>query len=164
MLPKQNRNPKEIISKYKSYGEKNRGGSTSKVVTTSSNGEVKEYTDKQSIEEVIAPAHEEKQHQTEGRSQLHDENFISKLGTYGDGPEINKVLTGQFKYPQNTSKATKEVSTACKQPENMDIVKEIPDTKKGIRLLKKHWRKEDNLPVLMVNMQVAIKLPFDINI
>ena len=46
---------RRLFSNIRVMEQKIKGGSTSKVVITSSSGEIKEYTDKKSIEKVIAP-------------------------------------------------------------------------------------------------------------
>lgn len=40
------------------------------------------------METVIATSNEAKYHATEGGSQLHQKEFIDKLGTYGDGSNL----------------------------------------------------------------------------
>ena len=69
-----------------------KGGSTSKVIITSNDGSVREYINTKAMEDIIAKSNEAKYHATEGESQLHQKDFIDKLGTYGDGPNINEVL------------------------------------------------------------------------
>ena len=66
-----------------------RSGSTSKVIVTSTDGSVKEFFNKKDMEEVISKSNEAKYHATEGGSQLHQKEFTERLGTYGEGPNIN---------------------------------------------------------------------------
>ena len=93
------------------------------------------------MEAVNAPSNESKWHQTEGGSQLHEKEFIDKLGRFGEGPEIDDVLKGNFEFPLTTSDATREYINACKQPENMDIVREIPNVIDRYKLTKLSWKK-----------------------
>ena len=93
------------------------------------------------MEEVISPCNESKWHQTEGGSQLHQDKFTSKLGRCGDGPEIDRVLQGNFEFPNDTSDATRDFIKACKLPENIDIVKEFPDATSRYKTAKQSWIK-----------------------
>ena len=101
--------------------------STSKVVITSDTGEVQEFTNKKDMEKVIATSNELKWHQTEGGSQLHSDSFISKLGSFGNGPDVNKVLDGTFNSPPGTSVATKDFLNACRRPHNLNIIQSESD-------------------------------------
>ena len=90
---------RKLFQNIRAMEKKLRGGSTSKVVVTSESGFVTEYTDKKSMEAVIAPANENKWHQTEGGSQLYDEEFINKLGRFCEGPDVDRVMKGDFTFP-----------------------------------------------------------------
>ena len=65
--------------------KKIKGGSTSKVIVTSVDGSVQEFTNKELMEKIIATSNEKQWHVTEGGIQLHNNSYITKLGTYGDG-------------------------------------------------------------------------------
>ena len=65
------------------------------------------------MEKVIAASNEKQWHITEGGIQLHDTPFVDKLGTYGDGNEIGKVMDGNFTFPPNTSVDTKDFINSC---------------------------------------------------
>ena len=67
-----------------------KGGSTSKVVVTSSNGSIKEYNTKEPMEKVIAVSNECKWHQTEtkSKSDLLKLELIDELGLYGEGEGV----------------------------------------------------------------------------
>ena len=78
--------------------QKIKGGATSKVVVASEDGQVEEYISKAPIEKAIAVSNEKNWHTTEGGSQLHDQEFVDKLGAYGKGPEIDHILDGSFNF------------------------------------------------------------------
>ena len=103
--------------------KKLKGGSTSKVVITSDDGTKIEYSDKISVERVIATSNEKQWHVTEGGSQLHTPPFIAKLGTYGEGEDINKVMDGSFNFPPDTTTDTKYFLEACTR---IDVKDDIP--------------------------------------
>ena len=127
---------RRLFRNIKVMEENSREGSTSNVTITSNSGETTEYTDKKSMEEVIAPCNENRWHQTEGGSKLHGDIFTSKLGRCGDGPEIDSVLKGNFEFPTGTSDATIEFIDACKLPKDIDIVNNIPDATTRYKIAK----------------------------
>ena len=100
-----------------------KGGSTSKVIITSNDGSTKEYTDKVSMEEVISKSNEKQWHITEGGSQLHTSPFVAKLGTYGEGKDICKVMNGTFSFPPETSNDTRDFIEACRKVNPDDNLK-----------------------------------------
>ena len=91
---------------------KMRGGFTSKIEVKSNNMTV-EYTDRNSIEEKTIQANEVKYHQTEGGSQFLQNDFIASLGHHGEGPDINKVLQGNYTPPPSASLETQEYLSSC---------------------------------------------------
>ena len=66
------------------------------------------------MERVIAKSNEAQWHKTEGGSQLHNIEFTEKLGSYGEGPEVQKILNGNFQFPNSTSVDTRNFLNACK--------------------------------------------------
>ena len=114
---------RKIFQNIRVMEKKLKGGSTSKVVITSDDGTKIEYSDKKSVERVIATSNEKQWHATEGGSQLHTPTFIAKLGTYGEGGDINKVMDGSFTYPPDTSIDTKDFLEACKR---IDVKEDTP--------------------------------------
>ena len=62
---------------------------------------------------MIVKSNEAQWHITEGGSQLHNNGFIKKLGTFGECPEIKNVLEGTFEFPINTSVDTRYFINAC---------------------------------------------------
>ena len=60
------------------------------------------------MERVIAKSNEAQWHKTEGGSHLHNIEFIEKLGSYGEGPEVQNVLDGNFQFPDSTSIDTRD--------------------------------------------------------
>lgn len=81
---------------------------TTKVQVTDSNGHTMEYTDKSDVELLIIQENERKYHQTEAGTDLLSQDFLDKLGQYGECPEVDDVLNGMFEFPLNTSQATKD--------------------------------------------------------
>ena len=63
----------------------------------------------------VAKATEKEWYQTEGGSELLKEEFIAKLGRYGEGPDIRKVMYVNFLPPEETSKASIILIKACKK-------------------------------------------------
>lgn len=71
-------------------------GATIKVQVSARNGTTGEYTAKEELERLIIQENERKYHQTEGSIDLLRRDFINKLGSFGDGPEVDDVLKGTF--------------------------------------------------------------------
>ena len=122
-------NQRRLYQNIRIMEKKHKGGSTSKVIITSKDGSTEEYTSKLPMEKVIASSNEKQWHQTEGGSQLLQDEFIEKLGNHGEGPEIHKVMDGSFIYPNSTSTATKEFLSACKVNKGVEKI----NTSHGIR-------------------------------
>ena len=87
------------------------------MVVTSEDGKVEEYISKSPMEKMIVVSNK-KWHTTEGGSQLHDREFVNKLGTYGKEPEINHILDGLFQFPAICSVDTKDFLSACTKTKN----------------------------------------------
>ena len=94
-------------------------GTTTKVQIKDKNGNKREITDKEEMERLILLENEKKYHQTEGGTQLHQSNFIEKLGSYANGPEVEAVLDGSFEFPSDTSVATQDFLLACTKVNNL---------------------------------------------
>ena len=118
---------RRLYQNIKVMEDKIKGGSTSKVTITDNEGVTKEYLNKTSIEQVIANYNEYKYHASEGSSQLHHPALTSKLGTYGEGPEIDQVLKGTFQFPPNCNTYTKDCLENCKCVDSVDSVRERDD-------------------------------------
>ena len=99
---------RRLFQNIRRMEDKQKGGSTNKVVITDEDGLKKEYNNKEEMEKVIAVANEKKWHQTEGGSELLSNEMIELLGNYGEGSEVRKVMQGTFVPPANTSRATKD--------------------------------------------------------
>ena len=95
-----------------------KGGNTSKVVVTAPDGSIKEFVTKNEVEGVSAEENEAKMHQTEGGSQLLEDEFIADLGRFGEGPHSNNVLEGTYIPPITATAATADFLKACKKPPN----------------------------------------------
>ena len=95
-----------------------KGGNTSKVVVTAPDGSIKEFVTKNEVEGVSAEENEAKMHQTEGGSQLLEDEFIADLGRFGEGPQSNNVLEGTYTPPITATAATADFLKACKKPPN----------------------------------------------
>ena len=105
-----------------------KAGTTAKVQITTDEGEVECYTLRHEVEQVIANVNEKKYHQTEGGSQLLTPEFLEDLGQYGEGPEVDKILSGNYRPSENASQATKDFLEACKVPREYTEPEEIhPD-------------------------------------
>ena len=89
---------RRISRNIKRMEGKSRGGSTTQINTTNTDGVTTEYTSKEPIEKIIAKGNDENSHQCEGRSQLLTHQFISDLGHHGEGKFTNKVLDGTYVY------------------------------------------------------------------
>ena len=90
-----------------------KGGSTSKITTLSSAGNVIELTSKIDIEKIISDENEKKYHQTKGGSQLCLQEFINDLGHYGDGPKMMDLMAGTYVSPEWASTDTRDFIAAC---------------------------------------------------
>ena len=62
-----------------------KGGSTTQVQIKDEDGTVVELTNKEDINKTIAKGNEKIRHQTEGGSQLINQEFIRKLDNHGEG-------------------------------------------------------------------------------
>jgi len=67
---------------------------------------------------AIIKSNERKYHQTEGGSQLLEPFLTQDIGTFGDGPKVNKILAGTYSPPPSSTDATIAFLEACKRPEN----------------------------------------------
>ena len=90
-----------------------KGESTSKV-STAVNGETVEFTERDQIKKQIAQFNEAKYDHTEGSSQLLQRKFINSLGSFGEGPDISKVLDGTYPPPASASDDTIAFLNSCK--------------------------------------------------
>ena len=120
--------------------KKIKGGSTSKVTITSDNGSILEYTDKEPMEKGFAISNEKQWHKTEGGSQLHTPSFVNKLGTYGEGKEIKKVLEGKFAFPPETTKDTKDFIQSCVKVTDNPTLSDEPDLKSRYKTFLHSWK------------------------
>ena len=105
---------RRLFRNIRTMTNKNRGGSTTQVTITDKYGRVAEQNERKNIERLIAKP-TEKWHQIEGGSELLKEEFTSKLGKYGEGPDFHKVLIGTFIPPEGSSETTKDFIIACKK-------------------------------------------------
>ena len=94
------------------------------------------------MEKVYAESNEKQWHQTEGGSQLLEREFIRKLGTYGEGPEMHKVMDGSFIYPNCTTPATKEYITACKLHGGVEDTNTKHDLRSRYKYVLDSWNKK----------------------
>ena len=116
-----------------------RSGSTLKVIVTSTDGSVKEFFNKKYMENVIAKSNEAKYHATEGGSQLHQKDFTDRLGTHGEGPNINEVLDGTFIYPSSCSQDTEDFLDNYQYDNKSHTIKENSSGKYQYRAYFKSW-------------------------
>ena len=131
---------RKLFQNIRIMEDKIRGGSTLKVVITAADGNIHEFTDKIPMEKVIAASNEKQWHIAEGGSQLHDTQFVNKLGTYGDGTENRKVMDGNFVFPPDTSVDTKYFINACIKL-NTTAEQDIePSVRSRLRSNIKSWR------------------------
>ena len=68
------------------------------------------------MEKIIIQSNEAKFHQTEGGSQLLEDDIIATLGSHGEGPHIPNVLQGTFIPPESASEDTIEFLNSCRLP------------------------------------------------
>ena len=97
---------RRLFQNIRRMEDKIKGGYTNKLTITNTDGEKVEYNKKEEMEKIIATENEKKWHQTEGGSQLLHKDFLEKLGHYGEGPEVSKVLDGTFVPPPSASRDT----------------------------------------------------------
>ena len=135
---------RKLFYNIRAIEQKLRAGATTQVQVTKPTGEVRMYTDKEDIEKEICNVNEAKYHQTEGGSQLLQQDFIAKLGLHGEGCEANDVLQGTFNFPPSTTQATREFLTACKKPQTMTDILADPNPVARFKAFVHSWniRKE----------------------
>lgn len=109
---------RKLFRTIKLLENKGRAGTTAKIQITNDEGQTEVHTLQHQVEQVIANVNEKKYHQTENGSQLLNAEFRKDIGNYGEGPEVDNILKGQYKTPENTSQATKDFLQACKAPTN----------------------------------------------
>ena len=117
-----------------------RGGNTSKVVITAPDGSAEEFVTKHGVEEVSAVENEVKMHQTEGGSQLLDDQLIADLGRFGEGPHSNDVLEGTYIPPITATEATVDFLKACKKPPNYKPSQHQAPIIKRFNTIKHSWK------------------------
>ena len=81
-------------------------GTTTKVQVKDASGNIREVTDKEEMESLILQENEKKYHQTEGGTQLHQPEFIKRLGRYANGPEVDQILLGTFEFSMPKQRKT----------------------------------------------------------
>ena len=137
-------NEKEAIRKLfrtiKVIEQRTTAGASSQLNITNPDGSVSLLTLQKEIEEAICDVNKKKYHQTEGGSQLLDQEFIEMLGLHGEGPAVEDVLNGTFEYPPNTSQATREFLETCQQPEHIQQIKESNDPVTRFHNFVKSWK------------------------
>ena len=102
---------RQLFRNIRFMEEKLTAGSTTQVTISSPEGRTIELTQREEVEKVVMAENERKFHQTEGGSQLLSDRFVRDIGKFGDGPAVEEVL--------ETTEATKEFLTACKQPRHL---------------------------------------------
>ena len=97
----------QLRIKYKRIGSslKQRKQRTTKIHVKTPEGFI-EITQMQTMEDYIIRENERKFHQTEGWSPLLEGKIAQDLGRFGEGPQVEKVLTGTYTPPPGTSRAT----------------------------------------------------------
>ena len=137
-------NEKEAIRKLfgsiRAVEQKLHAGATSQIQVKQEDGQIQQYTDQKEIEEILCQVNEAKYHQTEGGSQLLQQDFIDLLGQHGEGPEVSQVLEGNFIFPTGTSEATKDFLSACKRPPNIKDIPLDPNPVNRFREFIKSWK------------------------
>ena len=99
---------RRLFRNIRTMENKIRGGSTTQVTITIKRGGDIKYTETKDIKRRIAKSTENKRHQKEGSSELIKEDLMSKLGNYGEEPDVHKLLNGTFISPEGTVDATKD--------------------------------------------------------
>ena len=124
--------------------DKTKGGGTTKITLTDSDGNITELTDKVLIDEAMVLGNERLGYQTEGGSRLLSPAYIKILGHHGKGPDTDPVLNGKFIFPDNTTDATRDFILACKSTPDVSSVLLNNDIAFRYRNTKKIWniRKE----------------------
>ena len=137
-------NEKEAIRKLfrtiKVIEQRNKAGASSQLNVTNQDGTVSVLTLQQEIEEAICSVNQKKYHQTEGGSQLLEQEFLELFGRHGEGPATEEVLQGTFECPPNTSQATKAFLEACQLPENLQQISESNDPVKRFKSFIQSWK------------------------
>ena len=131
---------RRVARNIKRMEGKAKGGSTTQITTTNSDGIVTEYTQKVPIERVIANSNDINSHQTEGGSQLLTPTFITELGSHGEGPLVTNVLNGTYIPPEGSSLATRDFLSACKAHDNINELPATPDICGRYHDTKKLWK------------------------
>ena len=60
------------------------------------------------MDEAFRAENRRKYHQTEDTCPFLQEPLASHFGSFGEGPETNNLLQGEYSFPQNISQETKE--------------------------------------------------------
>jgi hypothetical protein len=137
-------NEKEAIRKLfrtiKAIEQRTTAGASSQLNVTNQDGSVSILTLQKEIEDAICDVNKKKYHQTEGGSQLLEQEFIEMLGLHGEGPEVENILKGTFTCPPNTSPATRDFLEACQRPDSIKEIAEPSDPVRRFQDFVKSWK------------------------
>ena len=83
---------------------------------------------------------EQKYHQTEGSSDLLNQEFVKLFGHHGEEGLIESVLEGTFQPPNTSSDTTNEFLQACTRPEHVQEIKAAKDPVERFHQFIKEWK------------------------
>jgi hypothetical protein len=107
---------REMHTRIKWMRKKYNSLNTSSVFISDSKGKKTLVTEKSSLEQAIISENERKFHQTEGFCPLMDGTLFQDIGIYATGPAVPAILSGTYKPPRGTGRATKAFLKACQRP------------------------------------------------
>lgn len=92
--------------------------STNYVTVKEEDGTKREITDPAEMDKVFRDENRRKYHQAEASCPFLKQPLLSHFGPYGEGPETENLLQGNYDIPDSVTAETREFLRACKLPEN----------------------------------------------
>ena len=97
--------------------------STNFITVKNKDGESQEITDPKEMDKAFKQENQRKYHQTEDTCPFLKEPLKSDFGEFGQGPETDNLLAGQYNIPSHLSPETKEFLELCKIHDENAITK-----------------------------------------
>ena len=105
---------RELFRKLRRITKGTENLSTTMVKVKNEEGNEREITEKEGMENVIRDENRKKYHQTENTCPFLIPPLVNDFGMYGEGPKTEEVFKGTYKIPEGVDKYTRGFIKACK--------------------------------------------------
>jgi exonuclease III len=112
----QQENTRALFRRIRYLERKLNNLSTTRVIISDKQGRQREICNRPSIEQHLMEANEKKYHQTENGCPLTKGQLCKDIGLLGEGPKVQDILNGTYRYPPGTNNATKDFLRQLKCP------------------------------------------------